>query len=221
MLFRLPAEGPCSELGIPLSAYNPNFRSSLESLIQYQVSNQRGRKRRVDSAGKIQRYTSIIGILPLLSSFISKSRLEFRIVHLKNRIGLVPLDVTRRAIHSKFHDNTSIDCLILSHEGRNVVHFNVTDSPTTAWTDRQITPSFPWDRAPKHVVRDNDKIYGQEFQKAARNLDITEVKIAPLRLQIISSALNSQGLRDAPVFLDSVRLEPSKTPLSLAGGVWI
>ncbi len=50
---------------------------------------------------------------------------------------------------------------------------------TAAWTGRQIIQAFPWDTAPKYLVRDNDKIYGQEFQKAARNLDITEMKTAP------------------------------------------
>ncbi len=69
--------------------------------------------------------------------------------------------------------------LVLAHERRNIVHFNVTDSPTDAWTGRQITQAFPWDTAPEYLVRDNDKIYGREFQKAARNLDIAEVKIAP------------------------------------------
>ncbi len=34
--------------------------------------------------------------------------------------------------------------LVLSQERRKIVHFNVTDSPTAAWTGRQITQAFPW-----------------------------------------------------------------------------
>jgi hypothetical protein len=37
--------------------------------------------------------------------------------------------------------------VILSLDRRQVLHFNVTDSPTAAWTSRQIVQAFPFDTA--------------------------------------------------------------------------
>ena len=68
--------------------------------------------------------------------------------------------------------------LILSHEHRKIVHFNVTDSPTSLWTGRQLIQAFPWHTAPKYVLRDNDKIFGLEFQQVVKNLGMEEVKTA-------------------------------------------
>ncbi len=68
--------------------------------------------------------------------------------------------------------------VVLSHDRRQIVHFNVTDSPTALWTGRQLTQAFPWDSAPKYLVRDNDGIYGLEFRRAVKNLGTKEIKIA-------------------------------------------
>jgi putative transposase len=69
--------------------------------------------------------------------------------------------------------------LVLSHDRRKVLHCNVTDSPSAAWTGRQLLQAFPWDTAPKYLLRDRDGIYGHEFQRAAHNLGLEQVKIAP------------------------------------------
>jgi hypothetical protein len=39
----------------------------------------------------------------------------------------------------------------MSNERRGVIHFNVTESPTAAWTGQQIVNAFPWDTAPKYM----------------------------------------------------------------------
>ncbi|MDA2925840.1 hypothetical protein MYX78_01175 [Acidobacteria bacterium AH-259-G07] len=44
--------------------------------------------------------------------------------------------------------------LVLSHHGRRVVHFNVTDSPTAKGTALQIVQAFPWDTSPPYLLRD-------------------------------------------------------------------
>jgi len=69
--------------------------------------------------------------------------------------------------------------IVLVHERRRVVHFNVTEHPTASWTAQQIIEAFPWDSAPRYLLRDRDKIYGSSFQLRIRGMDIQEVLIAP------------------------------------------
>jgi len=69
--------------------------------------------------------------------------------------------------------------VVLAHERRRVVHFNVTDSPTAKWTALQILQAFPWDCAPRYLLCDRDGVYGHEFISTVRSMRIREVKIAP------------------------------------------
>jgi hypothetical protein len=39
--------------------------------------------------------------------------------------------------------------VVLVHERRRVVHFNVSGNPTAQWTAQQIVEAFPWDSAPE------------------------------------------------------------------------
>ncbi len=54
--------------------------------------------------------------------------------------------------------------IVLRHERRKVVHFNVTAHPTAQWTAQQLVEAFPFDEAPRYLLRDRDSIYGQVFQ---------------------------------------------------------
>ena len=69
--------------------------------------------------------------------------------------------------------------IMLAHERRRIVHFHITAHPTAPWTAQQIVDAFPWDTAPRSLLRDGDAIYGRLFQQRVKNLDIEEVKIAP------------------------------------------
>jgi putative transposase len=69
--------------------------------------------------------------------------------------------------------------VMLAHERRRIVHFNVTEHPTAQWTAQQIVAAFPWDTAPRYLLRDRDSIYGEFFQARVANMGIEEVKIAP------------------------------------------
>ncbi len=69
--------------------------------------------------------------------------------------------------------------VILAHDRRRVVHFNVTGSPGAKWTAQQIVEAFPWDTAPRYLLRDRDGIYGHEFTGRVGNMGIKEVKTAP------------------------------------------
>ncbi len=56
--------------------------------------------------------------------------------------------------------------VVLSLERRRIVHLNVTRHPTAAWTATQLRLAFPFDTAPRFLVRDRDGIYGFEVQQA-------------------------------------------------------
>ena len=66
----------------------------------------------------------------------------------------------------------------MSNERRRVIHFNVTESPTAAWTGQQIVNAFPWDTAPRYLLRDRDGKYGEEFIRRVESMDIQQVPIS-------------------------------------------
>ena len=69
--------------------------------------------------------------------------------------------------------------VVLRHDRRCVVHFNVTTNPTAQWTAQQVVEAFPFEEAPRFLLRDRDGIYGQDFRDRAENMGIGEVIIAP------------------------------------------
>jgi hypothetical protein len=69
--------------------------------------------------------------------------------------------------------------IILSHERRRVVHFGVTTNPTSDWAANQVTGAFPWDTAPRFMIRDGDSIFDAYFQRRVGNMGIEEVVTAP------------------------------------------
>ena len=48
--------------------------------------------------------------------------------------------------------------IVLAHERRKILDFNVTERPTARWTSQQFVEAFPWDAAPKSLLRDRDAI---------------------------------------------------------------
>jgi transposase InsO family protein len=69
--------------------------------------------------------------------------------------------------------------VILHHERREIVHFNVTEHPTAQWTAQQLVEAFPFDSAPRYLLRDRDSIYGGRFRNRVKSLGIDEVLTAP------------------------------------------
>jgi hypothetical protein len=69
--------------------------------------------------------------------------------------------------------------IMLAHERRHMVHFSVTEHPTAQGTAQQIVEAFPWDTAPRYLLRDQDSIYGEVFQDRVGHMGIEEVTIAP------------------------------------------
>jgi putative transposase len=55
--------------------------------------------------------------------------------------------------------------ILLTHRRRRIIHINVTEHPTAAWTAQQIVAAFPDDTAPRWLLRDHDAIYGDVFRR--------------------------------------------------------
>jgi putative transposase len=68
--------------------------------------------------------------------------------------------------------------IVLRHDRRRVVHFNVTPHSTARWAAQQVVEAFPFDEAPRFLIRDHDGIYGQDFRQRIKHLGIEEVIIA-------------------------------------------
>jgi transposase InsO family protein len=69
--------------------------------------------------------------------------------------------------------------LVLAHDRRRILHFNVTAHPTADWTAQQLVQAFPWDSAPRYLLRDRDGIFGGDFVQQVKVMGIKEVLSAP------------------------------------------
>jgi len=72
--------------------------------------------------------------------------------------------------------------LILAHERRRIVHFAVTAHPTTEWTVQQMREAFPWESAPRYLLRDRDRIFGKDFVDHVKAMGTKQVLSAPLSM---------------------------------------
>ena len=69
--------------------------------------------------------------------------------------------------------------VILSHDRRRILHLNVTEHPTAAWTARQLLEMCGTGDAPRLLIRDLDAINGDKFRRQVAALNIQEVLTAP------------------------------------------
>ena len=78
--------------------------------------------------------------------------------------------------------------LVLAHDRRRILHFGVTAHPTAEWTAQQLREAFPWDSAPRYLLRDRDQIFGKDF--------VDQVKGAGYQTSVIGAAISvAKGLR--------------------------
>ena len=68
--------------------------------------------------------------------------------------------------------------LVVAHQRRRLVHFNVTSNPTAEWTAQQMREAFPDDSASRYLLRDRDSIYGEDFREQVAAMGIKEVLTA-------------------------------------------
>jgi putative transposase len=69
--------------------------------------------------------------------------------------------------------------LVLAHDRRRILHFNVTAHPTAEWTGQQLREAFPFEQVPRYLLRDRDAIFGEEFHRQVTDMGIHEVLSAP------------------------------------------
>lgn len=68
---------------------------------------------------------------------------------------------------------------VLRHDRRRLVTVAVTTHPTAEWLARQLSEAFPWEPAPRYLVRDRDRSYGEAFTRRVRAMGIRDRPIAP------------------------------------------
>jgi transposase InsO family protein len=69
--------------------------------------------------------------------------------------------------------------VILRHARRRLVNISVTNNPTAEWIAGQVTDAFPWDEAPRHLIRDRDRAFGVAYIRRIRAMGIRDHPTAP------------------------------------------
>ena len=69
--------------------------------------------------------------------------------------------------------------VILRHARRRLVSISVTSNPTAEWIAGQVTDAFPWDEAPRHLIRDRDRAFGPVYSHRIRAMGIRDHPTAP------------------------------------------
>jgi transposase InsO family protein len=64
--------------------------------------------------------------------------------------------------------------VILGHERRRQIGFGVSAHPTAEWIAGQVTDAFPWDTAPRYLVRDRDGAFGPAYTRRIRAMGIRD-----------------------------------------------
>jgi hypothetical protein len=72
--------------------------------------------------------------------------------------------------------------VIVCLDRRELVWINVTTNPRAEWIARQLTKAFPWDEAPRYLIRDRDRIYGAILKYRLRAMGIRDKPTAPAPL---------------------------------------
>jgi transposase InsO family protein len=72
--------------------------------------------------------------------------------------------------------------VILRHARRRLVTISVITNPSAQWTAGQETDAFPWDEAPRHLLRDRDGAFGPAYTRRIRSMRIRDHPTAPRSL---------------------------------------
>ncbi len=83
--------------------------------------------------------------------------------------------------------------VVLAHDRRRVVSFNVTEHPTAEWTAQQLVEAFPWESPPKDLLRDRDAIYGNRFRRRVCGLGMKDRPGALGRIPMSNASLGASA----------------------------
>jgi len=141
------------------------------------------------AANPLWRAPRIHGELKMLGIDIS----ERTVSRLLRRLRRPPNQTWKTFLHNHVGQMVSIDfftvptinmrvlfvLIVLEHDRRKLLHFNVTEHPTGAWTAQQIVEAFAERDAAQYLIRDRDSRYSSEVQLRIKSLGIHEILTAP------------------------------------------
>jgi hypothetical protein len=144
---------------------------------------------RMAAANPLWRAPRIHGELRMLGIDIS----ERTVSRILRKLPRPPSQTWKTFLHNHLGQMVSIDFftvptitmkvlfvfIVLEHRRRKVLHFNVTDHPTAAWTSQQIVEAFAEREAPRYLIRDRDGVYGNDVRLRIASLQVEEVLTAP------------------------------------------
>jgi putative transposase len=156
----------------------PGTAAELRRLIEWMVT-----------ANPLWRAPRIHGELKILDIEIS----ERTVSRLLRRLRRPPNQTWRTFLHNHIGQMVSTDFftvptitmkvlfvfIVLEHDRRKVLHFNVTEHPTGAWTAQQIVQAFAERDAARYLLRDRDSRYSAEVRLRIQSLGIEEMLTAP------------------------------------------
>ncbi len=69
--------------------------------------------------------------------------------------------------------------VMINHDRRRIVYFNVAPNPWSQWVAQQIKNAFPFNTEPRYLLHDRDTLYRADFPAQVANMGIEEVITAP------------------------------------------
>ena len=141
------------------------------------------------AANPLWRAPRIHGELKMLGIDIS----ERTVSRILRRLRRSPNQTWKTFLHNHVGQMVSIDfftvptitmkvlfvLIVLEHDRRKVLHFNVTEHPTGDWTAQQIVEAFADRDAAQYLIRDRDSRYSAEVRLRIQSLGMQEILTAP------------------------------------------
>jgi putative transposase len=74
---------------------------------------------------------------------------------------------------------------VIGHGRREIIHFGITEHPTSPWVVQHLREAFPNDTSPRFLIYDNDSIFSERITET-----IESIGIAPRRTAFRSPCQN-------------------------------
>src|SRR3984885_5732344 len=68
--------------------------------------------------------------------------------------------------------------IVIAHDRRRILQWNVTRHPTAAWVSQQLREAFPYDSAPRYLIFDREHTFQGEVLETVRSLGVRPIRIA-------------------------------------------